>query len=93
MNEADQQILTAAVMREAGLSLPVLWVHYLSIGGGEMADAVAAYLEGFAVLPLEERDLLSQALNELLIDSPRLMQAPASDSSLIPEPGPQGPDP
>lgn len=36
MNESDQQILTAAVMHEAGVSVPLLWVHYQSIGGTEM---------------------------------------------------------
>jgi hypothetical protein len=82
VNEADQQILTAAVMHEVGMSVPVLWVHYLSIGGTEMENEVAAYLDGFGVLPVDERDLLSQALNELIMDSPWLLQAPGSDTPL-----------
>jgi hypothetical protein len=89
VNEADQQILTAAVMHEVGVSVPVLWVHYLSIGGAERENAVAAYLNGFAVLPVEERDLLSQALNELVMDSPSLPRAPCSETPLAHEPGPR----
>jgi hypothetical protein len=85
---ADQQILTAAVMREVGLSVPVLWVHYLSIGGSEMANPVAAYLDGFGVLPTEERDLISQALNELIMDVPWMPQAPHSGTPLVTEYGP-----
>jgi hypothetical protein len=88
VNEADQQILTAAVMHEVGVSLAVLWVHYLSIGGVEMENAVAAYLKGFGVLPAEERDLLSHALNELVMDSPSSPQAPCSDAPLTLGPGP-----
>jgi hypothetical protein len=87
VNEADQQILTTAVMHEVGVSVIVLWVHYLSIGGAEMEYAVAAYLEGFGVLPAEERDLLSQALNELVMDSPSSPRAPCSDTPLTREQG------
>ena len=88
MNEADQQILTAAVMHEAGVSAIVLWVHYLSIGGTEMENTVAAYLQGFAVLPAGERDLLAHALNELVMDSPSSPRAPCSDAPFTLEPGP-----
>jgi len=87
VKEADQQILTAAVMREVGMSVPLLWVHYLSIGGSETENAVAAYLNGFSVLRAPERDLLSQALNELIMDSSSSLQAPCSDAPLALEPG------
>jgi hypothetical protein len=87
MNEADQQILTTAVMHEVGVSLTMLWVHYLSIGGAEMENTVGEYLKGFAVLPAEERDLLSHALNELVMDSPSSPQAPCSDAPFTLEHG------
>jgi hypothetical protein len=87
VNEADQQILTAAVMQEVGVSVIVLWVHYISIGGAETANAVGAYLEGFGVLPAGERDLLSRALNELVMDSPSSPQAPSSDTPITGEHG------
>lgn len=88
VNEKDQQILTAAVMHEVGVSPSVLWVHYLSIGGSEMENTVAAYLKGFGFLPAEERDLLSQALNELGMDSPSSPQAPYSEGPFTLEHGP-----
>jgi hypothetical protein len=87
VKEADQQILTTAVMHEVGMSVPVLWVHYFSIGGRETKSAVAAYLNGFGVLSAPERDLLSQALNELIMDSSSSLQAPCSDAPLAHEPG------
>ncbi|AUI51818.1 hypothetical protein [Arthrobacter crystallopoietes] len=87
MNEADQQILTAAVLSEVGSGVPMLWIHYLSIGGSDSEDAIAAYIDGQGVLPVKERDLLSQALNELVMDSPLSLQAPCSDTPLALEPG------
>lgn len=87
MNEADQQILTTAVMREVGVSLTMLWAHYLSIGGTEMENIVGEYLKGLAVLPAAERDLLSHALNELVMDSPSSPQAPCSDAPFTLEHG------
>lgn len=87
MKEADQQILTTAVMHEVGVGVPALWVHYLSIGGSEMENEVAAYLDGLGVLPVDERDLISLALNELIMDSPWSLQAPCSDMPLALEHG------
>jgi hypothetical protein len=87
VNEADQQILTTAVLYEVGSSVFVLWVHYLSIGGADSEDAIASYIDGKGVLPVKERDLLSHALNELVMDSPLSLQAPSSDAPLALEPG------
>lgn len=87
MNEADQQILTTAVLYEVGSSVFRLWIHYLSIGGIDSEGAIASYIDGKGVLPVKERDLLSHALNELVMDSPLSLQAPTSDALLTLEPG------
>jgi hypothetical protein len=88
VNEADQQILTAAVLQEVGTSVLNLWIHYLSIGGTNAEETVGEYIDGLGTLPAKDRDLLSQALNELIMDSPSLLQAPSSDTPLALEAGP-----
>ena len=80
VDAADQQILTIAVLREAGVTTSMLWVHYLSVGGSRTFEVLTDYIAGFRVLPLVERDRVSQALNELIMGSPRLLQAPSSDA-------------
>lgn len=86
VNEADQQILTSAIIREAKVSLRELWVHYLSIGGRHMPRVIADYINGCRALPTRERDLLAWAYNDLVLDSPSLPRAPYSHSPLVVEP-------
>jgi hypothetical protein len=83
MDEGDQQILTGSVVREIGLNLFELWMHYLSIGGSAGRNSVGEYVRGSGSLPRLERDLLARATNELVIDSPSLPQAPYSESPLV----------
>jgi len=91
MNESDQQILTVSVIRELGITLVQLWHYYLSIGGKANELQVNAYASGTGALPLEERDLLAWAVNEMVIDSPWLPRAPYSDTPLMLNPEGWGP--
>ena len=60
--------LTLAAWRLGGLSLGALWERYLGLGGCHGQTALAAYLDGTAVWPDGEHNVLSQALNENLCD-------------------------
>ncbi len=73
-------------MRQAGLRLDQVWMHYFSFGGevGEME--VEAYLNHAMALPKLQRDMLAQAVNEL-IDSKPIMRAPYTEDLLHPSDG------
>ena len=87
MKEADQQILTASIIRELGMNLAQLWIYYLGIGGSADESEVSAYAAEEGSLPLEERDLLALAMNEIVMESPLLPRAPYSQTPLAMEPG------
>lgn len=87
MKEADQQILTASIIRELGLNLAQLWIYYLGIGGTADECEVNAYAAEEGSLPPEERDLLARAMNEIVMESPWLPRAPYSQTPLALEPG------
>lgn len=87
MKEADQQILTASIIRELGLNLAQLWIYYLGIGGNADESEVSAYAAEEGSLPREERDLLARAMNEIVMGSPWMPRAPYSQTPLALEQG------
>jgi hypothetical protein len=52
----------------SGLSLAEVVQHYLNMGGSMDELEVDAYLHGLFPLPAQERDCISQAVNELIDD-------------------------
>ncbi|MHA7263296.1 hypothetical protein ACX80W_08870 [Arthrobacter sp. TMN-37] len=52
----------------SGLSLGEVVQHYLNMGGSLDGFEVDAYLHGLIQLPFQERDCISQAVNELIDD-------------------------
>jgi hypothetical protein len=52
----------------SGLSLGEVVQHYLNMGGSMDELEVDAYLHGLIQLPAQERDCISQAVNELIDD-------------------------
>jgi hypothetical protein len=85
MDEKDQQALTAGVIQEYGLDLARLWLEYVALGGNATEDELRDYSAGLLRLPLKERDVLSQAVNEHSGPAgaqDRLAVAPYSDSPL-----------
>lgn len=52
----------------SGLSLGEVVQHYLNMGGSMDEFEVDAYLHGLMPVPAQERDCVSQAVNELIDD-------------------------
>lgn len=63
-----QGLCTATAMRHADLSLAIVWDHFLNMGGSIGRFEVDAYLHDLMVLPADDRDCVSQAVNELIDD-------------------------
>jgi len=86
MDEKDQQALTGGVIQEHGLDLAQLWLEYVALGGNATEDQLRDYSSGLISLPLKERDVVSQAVNEHPRPpgqaQNRLARAPYSDSPL-----------
>jgi hypothetical protein len=86
MDEQDQQALTGGVIREHDVDLAQLWLDYIALGGDATEQEVKDYSAGLTSLPLKERDILSQAVNEHPDPQGRprelLAMAPYSDSPL-----------
>ncbi|MHA7219220.1 hypothetical protein ACX80L_10040 [Arthrobacter sp. MDT1-48-3] len=74
----EQYAETFEAMSRAGLSLSEVWVHYFSLGGYIDEYEVNAYLHGLLSLPELDRDMISQAVNELYDDICRSPRAPFS---------------
>lgn len=66
----EQQRLTAAAVRHCSLEPEDVWLRYFSNGGAAGAVEVELYLNQSLLLPAPERDLLSQAVNELIDELP-----------------------
>lgn len=62
MAEAVDQLELAR--RDVGISVTELWVQYFGLGGMATALEIDACLNGTLVASIEDRDLLSVALNE-----------------------------
>lgn len=92
MDEADQQALTGAVIKEHQLDLGQLWLEYVSLGGDASERVIRDYCAGEAGLPPKERDALAQAVNEYCAAEGLPLRAPFSDSLLfLLHPQPQDP--
>ncbi|MFJ6002270.1 hypothetical protein [Arthrobacter sp. NPDC092385] len=63
-----QGVHTHTAMRHADLSVLLVWDHFLNMGGGIGQFEVDAYLHGLMALPVDDRDCVTQAVNELLDD-------------------------
>lgn len=70
-----QQHSTWLAAHEADLSAYDIWFHYYSIGGNLDVFEVDAYLHGVCPLPIEERNTIALALNELIDDLPQRRRA------------------
>lgn len=81
-DEDEQRRRLRAVLDDVDLSVPELWLRYFSLGGNAGQFEVEAYIHGATALPAVQRDLLAQALNELLDElSPGHPRAPFSRSA------------
>ena len=63
-----QGLHTHTAVRHADLSVLLVWDHFLNMGGSIDQLEVDAYLHGLMVLPADDRDCVTQAVNELLDD-------------------------
>jgi hypothetical protein len=63
-----QGLHTHTAMRHADLSILLVWDHFLNMGGSIEQLEVDAYLHGLMALPEDDRDCVTQAVNELLDD-------------------------
>jgi len=61
---ADEVDILERARLDVGISVAELWFHYFGLGGMATALEIDAYLNGALVATVEERDLLSVALNE-----------------------------
>jgi hypothetical protein len=59
---------TLEALECSGLTLGEVVQHYLNMGGSMDEIEVDAYLHGLMTLPAQERDCVSQAVNELIDD-------------------------
>lgn len=74
----NQHAFTFHAMDRVGISVGELWLHYLSTGGDIDEYEVDAYLHGLMPLPALERDMISQAVNEMIDDIAHGPRAPYS---------------
>lgn len=79
MNGEVQIRLTTIALVEADLSIYELWVRYYAMGGSVSEFEVEAYLGGLLILQSNERDLLAEAVNELLETTAVHLRVPKSD--------------
>lgn len=74
---AEQRLLTSRALHEADLTVPEVWLRYFSFSGMVEEYEVHAYLQGLIDLPRLQRDLIAQAVNELIDELPAPRRAPA----------------
>jgi hypothetical protein len=72
----NQQLLTAAAIHAARLTLQNVWLYYLSLSGDIDEYEMNAYLNGLITLPPLQCDLTAHAVNELIDEIPPLPRAP-----------------
>ncbi|MHC6591302.1 hypothetical protein [Arthrobacter sp. C152] len=83
MDEADQQALTGAVIKEHHMDMAQLWLEFVSLGGDASEQVLRDYCAGESTLPAKERDALAQAVNEYCGAEGLPLRAPFSDSPLF----------
>lgn len=67
--ESQRQALGRAV-RHSDLPVNELWVRYFTMGGTAGEYEVDAYINASYALPILERDILAQAVNEMIDSLP-----------------------
>jgi hypothetical protein len=78
---AEQRLLTGRAINEADLAVSEVWLRYFSFSGMVEEYEVHAYVQGLIDLPRLQRDLIAQAVNELIDELPHPRRAP-SDADL-----------
>ncbi len=82
MNGVDKPVTqaqeTRRAMEEATIRTHAVWLRYLTFTGAANEYEIDAYLCGLHELPAWERDLLSRAVNELILELPPRKTAPYS---------------
>lgn len=81
IRSAEQRLLTSKAIHESGLDPSEVWLRYFSFSGMVAEYEVHAYLQGLIDLPRLQRDLIAQAVNELVDELPAPRRAP-SDADL-----------
>ncbi|WDF32600.1 GAF domain-containing protein [Arthrobacter agilis] len=79
MNGQVQIRRTTLALARAGLTVSDLWVRYYALGGDVSEFEVEAYLGGLLVLPGSERDVLADAMNDLLDGTQVDIRVPRSE--------------
>ena len=79
MDGQVQVKMTMFALSEAHLSVEDLWVRYYGLGGAISLFEVQAYLSGLLALPPLERNLLAEAMNELLESTAVRLRVPLED--------------
>lgn len=77
--EENQSTNIRRAIEEAGLDMGTVWIAYFTMGGNAGTWEVEAYIGGAMSLPALERDILAQAINELIDDLPPRRKATFSD--------------
>ncbi|MEE2521936.1 hypothetical protein V1639_07445 [Pseudarthrobacter sp. J75] len=85
--EENQSINIRQAMEEAGLDMGTVWIAYFTMGGNAGTWEVEAYIGGALSLPALERDILAQAINELIDELPPRRKATFSDDESGLRPG------
>lgn len=74
--EPEQRQLLKEALDDARLSVPDVWVQYVSLGGIVGEYEADAYINGSLSLPPLQRDILAHAANELIDELPPRPRAP-----------------
>ncbi len=82
--QEQQRRLTALAIESSGLALHDVWLRYFEYTGIAGQTELEAHLQGLMMLPAEQADILSHAVNELIDERPPLPRAPYSDDLLPP---------
>lgn len=79
MNGQIQIRLTTLALSKARITVSELWVKYYAFGGRVSEFEIQAYLGGLLLLSSDERNLLADAMNELLEGTPVNIRVPRSE--------------
>ncbi|MHA7146636.1 GAF domain-containing protein [Arthrobacter sp. TmT3-37] len=79
MNGQIQIRLTTLALARSHCTVSELWVKYYALGGSVSQFEVQAYLGGLLVLHGSERNILADAMNELLEHTPVDIRVPRSE--------------
>lgn len=85
--EENQSSNVRRAIDEAGLDMGTVWIAYFTMGGNAGTWEVEAYIGGALSLPALERDILAQAINELIDELPPRRKATFSDEASGVTPG------